>query len=247
MGRDRAAETALAPLRAAGVDLRDVCRFDTGHTRRALVKVDADTGGREIFPDRDSRVAVAAGNLAFGRIEAARVLLVDAEDPEATLAAARHARSAGVLTVLDADAPVPKLERILEVIDFPIVSCALAEVLGNGSAEEGLRVLAQGSTRLAVVTLGAEGCLAVAPGEGPVIASPAFEVQVRDTTGAGDAFHAGFISALLEGRRPLAALRIANAVAALNCTALGAQAGLPTREKLANLLAAREHSDRGDK
>ncbi|MEE2678892.1 MAG: carbohydrate kinase family protein [Myxococcota bacterium] len=239
VGGDAAGETALAPLRAAGVDLGDVRRIAAGRTRRALVRVDADSGEREIFPERDPRVVVAPEQLPLDRIRAARVLLVDAEDPEATLAAVRHARGAGVLTVLDADAPVSELSRICEFIDFPIVSRALAEALGNGSVREGLQMLAQGVTRLAVVTLGAEGCLAVAPGGGPVISSPGFEVDVRDTTGAGDAFHAGFVSALLEGRTFPAALRFANAVAALNCAGLGAQAGLPSRRAVEGFLVAR--------
>jgi sugar/nucleoside kinase (ribokinase family) len=64
----------------------------------------------------------------------------------------------------------------------------------------------------------------------------AFAVDERDTTGAGDAFRAGFIWGLLQGQAPERALRVANAVAALSCTAVGAQAGLPTRGALEALL-----------
>ena len=61
-----------------------------------------------------------------------------------------------------------------------------------------------------------------------------------DTTGAGDAFRGGFISAWLatDGSGDVAELlRYANAVAALNCRGLGARGGLPTRSDVRKLLA----------
>ena len=64
------------------------------------------------------------------------------------------------------------------------------------------------------------------------MASAAFEIAARDTTGAGDAFRAGFLDALLAGLGLEASLRRANAVAAMNCQARGAQGGLPTAEEL---------------
>ena len=54
----------------------------------------------------------------------------------------------------------------------------------------------------------------------------------RDTTGAGDVFHAAFVWGLLEGLEIEALLRAANAAAALSARALGAQGGLPTRNEL---------------
>jgi len=73
-----------------------------------------------------------------------------------------------------------------------------------------------------------------------VLHCPAFSVEVRDTTGAGDAFRAGFIWALLEGLPVAAVLEAASAVAALNCTALGAQGGLPMRQELEAFLQSRK-------
>ena len=53
-------------------------------------------------------------------------------------------------------------------------------------------------------------------------------VAAVDTTGAGDLFHAGFISAMLAGLELDAALRLANAAAALQCTRLGGRHAIPT-------------------
>lgn len=238
MGDDAAADRALAPLRSAGVDLADARRVAGGRTRRAFVRVEPGSGERWVHPERDPQVAVDPANLAHDRIARARALLVDAEDPEASIAAATRAHAAGVATVLDADARARGLEDLLESVDFPIVSRSLAESLGDGSAREGLRVPATRAPRLAVVTLGEEGCIATPRGADVVIEIPAFGVSVRDTTGAGDAFRAGFIWALLAGQGVQSVLRAANAVAALNCEALGAQAGLPTRNRAEAFLAA---------
>jgi sugar/nucleoside kinase (ribokinase family) len=239
VGDDREAELALAPLRAAGVDCSAVKRVAGGRTRRALIRVERASGEREVTPERDPRVALAPADLDRRRIEAARALLVDTEDPEVSLWAAQVAHAAGIPVVLDADRPGPAADALLGAVDFPIVSHEFAEKLGEGSARAALRALAARARRLAVVTLGREGAIAQAPGARRVLASPAFAVEANDTTGAGDVFHAAFIWALLQGQGVAAVLRTANAAAAMSCRALGAQGGLPDRAALGAFLTRR--------
>jgi sugar/nucleoside kinase (ribokinase family) len=122
-------------------------------------------------------------------------------------------------------------------VDFPIVSREFAVTFSGGSEpREALRRLATLGARLPVVTLGPSG--AVGWWEGRELASASFAVDVRDTTGAGDVFHAGFVFALLRGCDAPETLRIANAAAAMNCRALGAQGGLPGVAELEAFLAA---------
>ena len=66
---------------------------------------------------------------------------------------------------------------------------------------------------------------------------PAFAVETVDTTGAGDAFHAGYACALARGEPFPRALRFGAAVAALKCRAWGGRAGLPTLAETAAFLA----------
>ena len=63
--------------------------------------------------------------------------------------------------------------------------------------------------------------------EGEFLETPAFQVPggCVDTTGAGDAFHAGFLYGLLQGEDIETTLRLGCAVAALGCRALGARTG----------------------
>jgi sugar/nucleoside kinase (ribokinase family) len=176
-------------------------------------------------------------DLRRDRIESARALLLDAGDPDAAAWAAGVAREAGIPVVLDADTPGPGLDALLRSVDFPLVSRGFAEAFSvTHSARDGLGALVALGARWAVATLGAQGALGRSRER--TVESPGFPVEARDTTGAGDAFHGAFVYCLLEGRGIESALRTANAAAALNCRALGAQGGLPDRAGLERFLAA---------
>jgi sulfofructose kinase len=88
------------------------------------------------------------------------------------------------------------------------------------------------------MTLGAWGALALH--EGRFHYSPAFIVSCLDTTGAGDVFHGAFCYAVLAGWPLDEALEFSNAMAGLNCTALGARGHLANREEAQRLIATGE-------
>ena len=92
------------------------------------------------------------------------------------------------------------------------------------------------------MTLGAHGALARQ--DGKFFYSPAFVVNCVDTTGAGDAFHGAFCYAVLQEMPMRDALEFSNAMAALNCTALGARGGIRGLEEIRSLIARGER--RGD-
>jgi sugar/nucleoside kinase (ribokinase family) len=73
--------------------------------------------------------------------------------------------------------------------------------------------------------MGADGCL-VTTSAGDSLRVPAFEVDVIDATGAGDAFAAGFIAGVWNGWSLEETARLANAVGALCVTGLGATGGV---------------------
>ena len=215
VGCDESADAALEPLVAGGVDVRAVQRIDGGSTRQAWVLVESVQGERSVIEKRDASVRVDTGQLDRNRIVNARALLIDVTDPDAAIWAARHARGAGIAVFLDADRLSPAAEKLLPWVDFPVVSQRFAEEIGSGvSILAGLRQMLEIGAVTAVVTLGERGALAVdAQGE---YQSAAFEISPEDTTGAGDAFHAAWITAAIAGKDLESALRMANAVAARN-------------------------------
>jgi sugar/nucleoside kinase (ribokinase family) len=126
---------------------------------------------------------------------------------------------------------------------LPLVDVFLPnEVEARGIArvddtEAALRVLAP-RTRLIVVKCGASGAMTLRDGQ--IIHSPAFQVDVRDTTGAGDSFNAGFIHAhVFQCLPPEGAMRFANACGALSTTGFGGTGAQPRLEQVHAFLEAR--------
>lgn len=97
------------------------------------------------------------------------------------------------------------------------------------------RLMPLNQVRLAAITVGARGCILFDHLD--VVEVPAFECGAVDTTGAGDAFAAGFCLGILE-RWPYSQIGyFANAVAGLSTQQIGARAGLPTRQAVEALIA----------
>ena len=111
---------------------------------------------------------------------------------------------------------------------------------GESPTEIARTAVERGSVHTAFVTRGSDGAVAVAGDGAPWPAAtaehPGFAVDTVDTTGAGDAFVAGALTALRDGDDLADAVAFANAVGATATTARGAMAALPTRDAVAPLL-----------
>lgn len=227
-GRDEWGATVRQALQRDAVDLVAIER--EARSRVAVVLVDSDTGDRTVYEFRDRALSVDREAMPTEAILSGRVLMLDATDLATSTTMARLARAAGVPTVIDVDRVSLAVAELLREIAVIVVPRAFLESW-TGAADPGaaLAMLAnEFHPAAAVVTLGAEGSLALA--DGREIRTPGFPVDVLDTTGAGDAFRAGFVSAWIrEAASPdlESILEQANATAALNCQAVGAQTGLP--------------------
>jgi sugar/nucleoside kinase (ribokinase family) len=231
VGDDADGFAVLAPLEAAGVDVSAVKRVPGARTQRGIILVDRTTGERTVLWHRDAALALQKGDMRRETIESARALHLDTTDPDFASWAAQVAQQAGIPVFLDADTPGPGIEALLDRVDFPIVARGFAESLGEGhSLRSALTRLAGHGGRACVVTLGAAGALALCGDAW--IESPAYSIEARDTTGAGDVFRGTFVWAVLQGLDVASVLRTANAAAAMSCRALGAQGDLPTRGEL---------------
>ncbi len=241
-GSDAEGRFGLRTLIEEGVNVERAEVVEGARTQVAFIIIDARTGERTIIWDRDERLAYQHDEAPTGFAARGRVLHIDAHDPPACAVVAREAREAGTVVSADIDNVYPGLEELLPLIDVLVSSSEFPRRLTGIDDERA--ALAEVKTRvrsgaLVGMTLGARG--AVVLHEGRFVESHAFQVPggCRDTTGAGDAFHAGFLHAMLTGGAIEDALRAGCATAALKCRALGARAGLPTREELTEFLPSR--------
>ena len=204
----------------------------------AFITIDVRSGERTIVWDRDERLAYTREEAPaeFGAL--GKVLHLDGHDPPACAVVARAARETGTIVSADIDNVYEGLPELLPLIDIMIGSKEFpGRVTGIQDEREALIELKNrfGCT-LAGMTIGAKG--AVVYHEGRFIESPGFEAPggCRDTTGAGDAFHAGFLYGFLTGEDLETSMKLGNAVAAIKCSALGARTALPTKSALDQFL-----------
>jgi sugar/nucleoside kinase (ribokinase family) len=235
VGDDAAAREVVDPLARAGVGLAIVRRAGVS-TRRAVVLVDEATGDRTVFESRDAALYLQPGELPDPVFTETRILLVDGSDPGQAQRALRAARAANVRTLIDVDRDGPGIRELLPLVDVVVIPEDLAATLaGTNETGRALAALGRETGAAAVVaTLGAKGALGWC--QGRELLAAAHPVPVVDTTGAGDAFRAGFAAGWLAraGVDPELGelLADANLVAGLNCRARGAQAGLPAQNEV---------------
>jgi sulfofructose kinase len=229
LGKDDAGAAIQRALERESVDVAAVWHIGVP-SRVAVVLVDPESGRRTILERRDARLTVDPASVA-AHVLCGRVLLIDGVDVTASLAAAQCARAAGIPSVVDVDKDDDATGELLRHVDIVVVpQSLLASLAGDIPTGEAVRRIDQDlRPAMTVATLGAEGSLARF--EGREIRTPAIRVTPLDTTGAGDAFRGGLVSAWLRAgnsARVEDLLKYANAVAGLNCRALGAQTALPT-------------------
>ena len=239
-GSDDAGRFGLESLRAEGVDVGFAEVVEGAENQIAYILIDERTGERTVIWDRDARLSYGEEEAPRGFAGRGRVLHMDGHDTRARARVAREAREAGTVVSLDIDNVYEGLEELLPHVDVLISSQEFPRRLTGIDGEHA--ALVEMKTRLrhdAVVgmTLGERG--AVVFHGGVFIESPAFAVPggCHDTTGAGDAFHAGFIYGMLAGEEIEGCLTLGCAVAALKCRALGARTALPTARELERLLS----------
>jgi ribokinase len=248
VGADDAGAGAIAELRAEGIDVQDVAVLEGVATGMALIVV---------APDGENQIAVALGanaKVTPQAVEAAvaraagwaHCVLVSTEIPPDSIGAAVRAAAAHhIRCVLN---PAPVCRGLEELLSFaPIVTpneselADLVELLGErqepgtSPAEMALSIATRTKAPV-VVTLGRAGVLVVGADRDQT-AFPAPEVEVRDTTGAGDTFNGVFAAALAGGQSILPAARRGVIAASIAVGYDGARDGMPTAKTIDQVLA----------
>lgn len=232
IGADATGDIIRREFETEGVDTTWLRQFEESLSPCAVVLVD-EAGERLVVAHADASMPADPGWLM--EVCSANAVLCDLSWYEGALHCLKAARKSGVPTVLDADIsrhPPEKVAEIVEAADHVIFSRpGLAQFSNKPSIAEGLEAVRHSRHAFLGVTDGANGLYWLE--EKSLRNAPPPQVEVVDTTGAGDAFHGAFALALAH-RRPLSeAISFSNSVAALKCSRPGGRAGLPDAASLA--------------
>lgn len=261
VGEDSFGDFLEERFKAEGVEVKGLYRTTRANTTLAFVSL-TEEGDRDFVfyrnPGADELLKqeeidedyIASGEvLHFGSLSLTRQ-----ETREATFKAIRYARKHDVTVTMDPNVRLNLWEdedRVKELIlnltdEVDLVKLSEEEVLfltGSKDLESGTDRLLEIGPKIAVVTLGENGCLLNY--RNSITRIPGYSVEVQDTTGAGDGFMAGMLTKLLEegkkltGLRPedvKRSLRFGNAAAALTTTDYGAISSFPEHYEVEKFL-----------
>lgn len=240
VGEDIFGQVARGNLEREGID---VSRLKTAAepTGCAFISIEA-AGENAITVASGANLTVAADDMKGVPIDSGTVVVLQMEVPiEASRDAARLARRSGSRVVLNL-APVPAaldpdiLADLLGAVDILVVNeSELAAVVDRTASpdpaliEDVAAAAAHVAERFGVTvaaTIGAKGAILAELGEEP-IRLPVPQVEIVDTTGAGDAFTGALAAGLAAGHDRPGTVRRAVTAATLACTGLGAQSSMP--------------------
>ncbi len=246
VGQDGPGDWVVGQLNAAGVDTGAVGHDPGATTGIALITV-ADEGQNTIVlvPGANGAFEIEWLDRQHATLAGARFVLLQLEIPDAVvLEAARRARAAGAIVLLDPAPARPVSDELLACCDYVTPNeSELAALTGQAPVtslerEDAVRLAEQIRRRQPVkvlVKMGAAGALLVGPDGVRAWAAPA--VQALDTTAAGDCFNGAFAAALAEGLIEDEAGRFATFAASLSATRAGAQPSMPTRAEVQAFMA----------
>jgi sulfofructose kinase len=260
-GTDDAAGLKLKSMLECGIDLSHLVRHPGPEDQIVIVYVHSETGER-VFSGMGGATKgrteqwhpLRVADLDREYIVSADYLHLDGFHHEAALQAARWMREAGKTVVMDGSkttGPVRDAHReLIQYVDVLITGEGYARGLtGIDDIWEAGKAVLQLGPRIFCETVGAAGSYTIAApldGSGPPdgrslesFHTPAFDVDVVDTTGAGDVFHGAYIVGLIHGWTPRQCAQFSTAVSAIKCTKLGGRAGIPSFDETLAFLKER--------
>lgn len=238
VGCDGFGTTLRDGLAADGIDVGGVKRSTSAGTGVAMILVE-DIGQNRIVLAAGANGALLPADIdaQAAAIEGAAMLVLQLEVPMTVVERAIEiAHAAGVPVLLNPGPAAPLADRLWSQIDILVPNESEAsllsgvEVVDVASAYAAARVLRQRGVRYVLITLGANGVVAV--DEGGERHLPAQVVKAVDTTAAGDTFIGGLAAGLIEGLALDAAIALGQRASALCVTRHGAQPSIPYRREL---------------
>jgi sugar/nucleoside kinase (ribokinase family) len=233
IGTDAVGDMLLALLERDGVDTSLLVPRDEVQTSASVLPI-RSTGERPAFHVVGANATYGPDDVPAEAIGAATHLHLGGPEFMGGEAAAQilsRAREAGAVTSADILAPGDQAAGIVdwigpafEQLDYFLPNDEqVVGLTGESDLEAGCRALVQRGVGCVAATRGGDGVLIVDHEQAQGV--PAFEIEVVDTTGCGDAFSAGFLRGISLGRSHTEAARLGSAAAALVAQGLGSDHG----------------------
>jgi len=237
-GADAAGDFGLQTLIDEGVNVEYAEQITGAQTQIAFIIIDIRNGERTIIWKRDKNLSYAPEDVPVEIIKRTKIFHATPHDALACARLAKEAKATGAIVSIDIDNIFDGLLEMIPLVDIFISSAEFPEkLLGISDRKDALREINRRfGCPIVGMTLGENGSLILCENE--FIETEGFEVPngCKDTTGAGDAFRVGFLFGLLKGETVETSAKMANAVAALKCRAVGARTALPNLNELSELL-----------
>ena len=244
IGKDSFGDIALHTMDELGMTKEHVFISEEDKTGIALILVDENTSQNEI-----AIVSGACGTITEKDTNSVKELIRESEyillqlevNQDANERIAEYACENGVKVIINT-APYSKisdefLSKAYMVTPNEVEAEALTgiKVEDLESAKKAATIFKKKGVKKVLITLGEKGVFISDDDKDEIL--PAFHVNASDTTGAGDAFNGGFITALAEGKDEWEAAKVANAAAALSVQKLGTTPSMPARKEIDEFLS----------
>lgn len=243
LGRDTFGNVALDTMYDLNMNTNHLFYNEEEATGIALILVDENTSQNEIVIVPGSCNTITAEDIKSVEdvIKESEYILLQFEvNADANERVIHFAYDHGVKVVLNTAPVQPIDDKLLAKVDIVTPNEVEAEALtgicvdGLEAAKKAAKVFFDKGVKEVVITLGSRGVFISSGGREEII--PSFKVNAVDTTGAGDAFNGGLLTALAEGKDIWEAAKFASALAALSVQRLGTTPAMPTREEINKFL-----------
>ncbi|MBH3470584.1 carbohydrate kinase family protein [Pseudomonas putida] len=239
VGDDEKADFIMDTLAKYHIDTSGMTRFKGISTSSTILTIRPD-GSRPVFHVRGVSTEFELTPEVQAKALDARIVhfggtgLLPKVDGAPTVEFMKAAKKLGRITTYDLiSAGAETLQFVTPVlpwVDYFMPSIDEAAVLcGNSDVNYCADYFLDKGAKVVAISLGADGSL-IATQDGTRFHVPAHVIQVRDTTGCGDAYSAGFITGLTKGMDLEGCARFATTCGALVATGLGSDAGIRSYE-----------------
>jgi len=240
IGNDEKGKWVISSLCDEGIDTSQMLRLDGVQTSATILPIRPDgsrpaihargASARWVMSPEAQAEAIKSKVLHLGGVNS--IIAMQGEPSVKLLTAAKAASCITTLDLISArNDTLAFVEPLLPYVDFFMPSIdECAAMVGTNDPQACARFFIDNGAGACVISLGAEGSFFMNK-DGRQFSLPAFAVTVRDTSGCGDSYTAGFIAGLVRDWDVEDCARLATATSAIVATGLGSGANLVSFEK----------------